>query len=201
MHVVFLLEELSAQALLLELLPRLLPANTSFEQVVFQGKKDMLAQLAKRLKAYKQWIPADWRIVVLLDEDREDCRRLKGELEEAARDAGFTTKAHPGARGQFVVLNRIAVEEMEAWFFGDVAALVAAYPGISPHLASRAAYRDPDAIAGGTWEALERELQRAGYYPGGLPKIETARTIAPHMEPPRNTSASFQCFCSGLAAL
>lgn len=201
MHVVFLLEELSAQALLLELLPRLLPAGTSFEQVVFQGKKDLLAQLAKRLKAYKQWIPADWRIVVLLDEDREDCRRLKGQLEEAARDAGFTTKAHPGARGQFVVLNRIAVEEMEAWFFGDVPALVAAYPGVSPHLASRAAYRDPDAIAGGTWEALERELQRAGYYPGGLPKIETARTIAPHMEPTRNTSASFQCFCSGLAAL
>jgi hypothetical protein len=57
MHVVFLLEELSAQALLLELLPRLLPAGTSFEQVVFQGKKDLLAQLAKRLKAYKQWIP------------------------------------------------------------------------------------------------------------------------------------------------
>ena len=201
MHVVFLLEELSAEALLLELLPRLLPAGTSFEQVVFQGKKDLLAQLPKRLKAYKQWIPADWRIVVLLDEDREDCRRLKAHLEEAARAAGFATKTQPGARGQFVVLNRIAVEEMEAWFFGDVPALVAAYPGVSPHLASRATYRDPDAILGGTWEALERELQRAGYYPGGLPKIETARTIAPHMEPTRNTSSSFRCFCSGLAAL
>ncbi len=201
MHVVFLLEELSAQALLLELLPRLLPAGTSFEQVVFQGKKDLLAQLAKRLKAYKQWIPSDWRIVVLLDEDREDCRRLKAQMEEAARGAGFPTKTHPGAHGRFVVLNRIAVEEMEAWFFGDVPALVAAYPGVSPHLASRAAYRAPDAIQGGTWEALERELQRAGYHPGGLPKIETARTIAPHLEPARNTSTSFQHFCAGLAAL
>ena len=201
MHVVFLLEELSAEALLLELLPRLLPVGTSFEQVVFQGKKDLLTQLPKRLRGYKQWLPADSRIVVLVDADRGDCRHLKSQMEEAARSAGFTTKAHPGARGRFVVLNRIAVEEMEAWFFGDVPALVAAYPGVSPHLASRAAYRAPDAIQGGTWEALERELQRAGYHPGGLPKIETARTIAPHLEPARNTSTSFQCFCAGLAAL
>lgn len=201
MHVVFLLEELSAEALLQELLPRLLPAETSFEQVVFQGKKDLLAQLAARLKAYKRWIPADWRIVVLLDEDREDCQRLKSQMEAAARAAGFATKSQRRARGHFVVLNRIVVEELEAWFFGDVPALVAAYPGVSPHLASRAAYRDPDAIQGGTWEALERELQRAGYHPGGLPKIETARTIAPHMEPTRNASPSFQCFRASLAAL
>ena len=101
----------------------------------------------------------------------------------------------------FVVLNRIAVEELEAWFFGDIAALANAFPGVSPTLGAQARYRDPDAIAGGTWEALQRVLQKAGYFGGGLPKIEVARTLAKHMDPARNTSSSFRQFVQGLAAL
>jgi hypothetical protein len=201
MRVIFLLEEPSTEALLRDLLPKLLPHETESEFVVFQGKKDLLTNLPARLNAYRRWIPHEWRIVVLVDEDREDCRALKDRLEKAARSSGFATKSQPSAGGRFVVLNRISVEELEAWFFGDVPALVAAYPRLSPTLGLRSAYRNPDAITGGTWEALERELQRAGYFGGGLPKIEVARALAPHMEPDRNTSASFQCFRSGLAAL
>lgn len=201
MRVIFLLEEPSTEALLQNLLSKILPLDRESEFVVFQGKKDLLANLEPRLKAYRKWIPGDWRIVVLVDEDREDCRQLKARLESAARAAGFATKTRPDASGRFVVVNRIVIEELESWFFGDVPALVSAYPGISPHLGKRAAYRDPDAIAGGTWETLERELQRAGYYGGGLPKIEVARTMAAHMAPDRNTSRSFQCFCAGLAAV
>jgi len=201
MHVEFLLEERSAEAFLQGFLPKLLPSTTSWNLIAFQGKTDLLDKLEARLRGFRSWIPADWRIVVLLDEDREDCRALKTRMEAAARAAGFSTKSRPEAGGAFSVLNRISVEELEAWFFGDVPALVSAYPGVSPHLASRAAYRDPDAITGGTWEALERELQRAGYYGGGLPKIEVARNMAAHMDPARNTSASFRCFRAGLAVL
>ena len=200
MHIEFLLEEPSAEAFLQGFLPKLLPAETSWNLIAFQGKTDLLAKLEPRLRGYRPWLPDDWRIVVLLDEDREDCVGLKARMEAAARAAGFTTKSTPGADGRFSVLNRISVEELEAWFLGDVPALVSAYPGISPHLATRAGLRDPDAIAGGTWEALERELQRVGYYGGGLPKIEVARNLAAHMDPARNTSASFRCFCAGLAA-
>lgn len=200
MHIEFFLEEPSVEAFLQGLLRRLLPADTTWNPIVFQGKADLLKNLATRLRGYRPWIPEDWRIVVLVDEDREDCRALKRRLETAAAEVGFSTKARR-AEGRFVVLNRIAIEELEAWFFGDVAALVQAYPGISPHLASRAAYRDSDAIAGGTWEALERELQRAGYFGGGLAKIELARQMATHMDPARNRSKSFGHFVSGLAAL
>ena len=59
----------------------------------------------------------------------------------------------------------------------------------------------PDAIAGGTWEAFERVLRQAGYFGGGLPKIEVAREMAKHMDPARNTSASFGQFVQGLATL
>jgi hypothetical protein len=201
MRVIFLLEEPSAEALLRDLLPKLVSHDTEIEFAVFQGKKDLLANLDPRLKAYRKWIGPDYRIVVLVDEDREDCRALKNRLENAARCAGFATKTRPDVKGQFAVLNRISVEELEAWFFGDVPALALAYPRVSATLGSRSAYRDPDAIAGGTWEALERELQRAGYYGGGLPKIEVARAMAEHMEPNRNTSTSFRCFHAGLVAL
>jgi hypothetical protein len=96
------------------------------------------------------------------------------------------------------VVNRIAVEELEAWFFGDATAIMQAYPGIPASLPQKAKYREPDAIAGGTWEALERVLQRAGYFKGGLAKIEAARSIARKMDPQQNRSISFRCFRDAL---
>ena len=200
MHIEFFLEEPSVEAFLQGILQKLLPAGVTSSFIVFQGKHDLLANLKPRLKGYRNWIPDDYKLVVLVDEDREDCQQLKAKLEAAAMAAGLATKTNP-KRGSFVVLNRIAIEELEAWFFGDNAALTQAYPGVSPTLGRRASYRDPDAIAGGTWEALQRVLQKAGYFGGGSPKIEVAREMAKHMDPARNTSASFGHFVQGLAAL
>ncbi|MDB6155881.1 MAG: hypothetical protein JWL90_4334 [Chthoniobacteraceae bacterium] len=138
------------------------------------------------------------RIVVLVDEDHQDCLELKDRkdrMEQAAAAAGLMTKS-AAAGGRFVVLNRIVVEELEAWFIGDPAALADAFPGVSRQLGSKVAYRKPEAIAGGTWEALERVLQRAGYYAGGISKIEVARCMANQMDPDRNTSPSFSSICT-----
>ena len=200
MHIELLLEEPSAEAFLKEVMPRIVPPDTSWQAIVFQGKANLLANLESRLKGYSSWLPPDWRIVVLVDEDREDCRHLKKRLEMIAMEAGLPTKAVTGG-SPFVVLNRIAVEELEAWFFGDPRALNAAYPRIPVSLGTKAKYRNPDEITGGTWEALERVMQRAGYYQGGLPKIEVARNVAKHMNIERNCSTSFQCFVRGIASL
>ena len=200
MHIEFFLEEPSSEAFLQGMLGKLLPTGATWSFIVFQGKHDLLANLEPRLKAYGKWISDDYKLVVLVDEDREDCQQLKARLEAAAKRAGLSTKTN-SHKGAFVVLNRIAVEELEAWFFGDPKALVAAYPGVPPTLAAKAPYRNPDSIAGGTWEALERVLQKAGYFGGGLPKIEVAREMAKHMDPARNTSTSFKHFMTGLAAL
>jgi hypothetical protein len=200
MHIELFLEEPSAEAFLSGFLHQLLPAGTTWNPIVFQGKSDLLANLQPRLKGYKSWMPEDWKIVVLIDEDRADCLSLKEQMEMAAANAGLITRS--AARGgTFTVLNRIAVEELEAWFFGDVEALANAYPGVSPNLGAKAKYRNADAIGGGTWEALERVLQHAGYFSGGLSKIEVARKMARHMNAGRNTSTSFKCFAEGLAAL
>jgi len=60
---------------------------------------------------------------------------------------------------------------------------------------------DPDAINGGTWEALERELRRKGYFKTGLRKLELARTVAPRMAPQQNRSGRFVSLRNALAAL
>ncbi|BCU79271.1 DUF4276 family protein [Luteolibacter sp. LG18] len=200
MHIELILEEPSAEAFFQGFFPRILPAGTTWNPIVFQGKADLLLQLEKRLKGYSAWIPEDWKIVVLVDEDREDCGQLKEKLEAAARAAGLSTKSAP-KRGRFTVLNRIAVEEIEAWFLGDPMAVSSMFKGVSPYFGSKAGYRDPDAIAGGTWEALERLLQKAGYYPGGLAKMEVARKMAACLDASRNTSKSFRHFVEGITSL
>jgi len=197
MHIEFLVEEPSAEAALRNLAPKIVPAvDVQFR--VFQGKQDLLSKLPGILRGYQRWIPADWRIVVLVDEDRQDCLELKAELEKAAEDAELSTRSVTRGGSAFQVLKRISIEELEAWFFGDVEALNLAYPRIPPSLATSSKYRDPDAIQGGTWEALEKELQRNGYFRGGLAKIEAAKAISAHMDPDQNRSKSFQVFRDGL---
>jgi hypothetical protein len=86
MHVELLVEEASGEAALSNLLPRIVP-GVGFNILVHQGKPDLLTKLPGRLLGYSTWLPADWRVVVLIDEDREDCRMLKGQMEDAARHA------------------------------------------------------------------------------------------------------------------
>jgi uncharacterized protein DUF4276 len=201
MHLEVLVEEPSTEAALSHLLPRILGPRASFFIHPHRGKPDLLRKLPARLRAYRRWLPEDWRIVVLIDQDDADCLQQKRNLEAVAREAGLLTRTAAGNGRRFQVLNRLAIEEIEAWFFGDVEALCTAYPGVPRSLGSRSRFRDPDAIRGGTWEALEKELQRAGYHRGGLAKIEAARAISMHMEPARNRSRSFQALRQGLLSV
>lgn len=196
-HVEVLVEEPSAEAALRLLLPRILGAVT-FEVYRHTCKDDLLARLPERLRGYASWLPDDWRIVVVVDRDDDDCATLKGRLERMAHDAGLATRASGGA---IQVVTRLAIEELEAWFFGDWEAVRAAYPRVNPNIPRQAPYRDPDAIRGGTWEAFERVLQRAGYFSTGLRKIEAARAVATHMVPDRNTSPSVGALRASLAEM
>jgi hypothetical protein len=200
MHAEFLLEERSAEAALIHLLPKLMPAGSSWTLHAFQGKPDLLGKLPGLLRGYARWLSDDYRIVVLVDADEDDCRALKERLERTAAAEGLLTKTAAPDSGRFAALNRIAVEELEAWFIGDVEALADAYPGVPRSLDQRRRFRDPDGIRG-TWEALERVLQDAGHFRSGLRKIEAAGHIAARMDPTRNRSRSFRCFAQGLAAL
>lgn len=198
-HIEFLVEELSMEAALRVLLPGII-GNTSFAVYPHQCKDDLLRSLPKRMKGYAHWIPGSYCIVVVVDCDDDDCVELKSELESAALGAGLVTRSQAGG-APYQVINRIAIEELEAWFFGDWEAVLKAYPSVNRKVPRKQSYRDPDGITGGTWEALERVLMRAGHFRTGLRKIEAARSIAQHMNPVRNQSRSFQVFRDALVDL
>jgi hypothetical protein len=73
-----------------------------------------------------------------------------------------------------------------------------AYPKASKAIPGKAPYRQSDAIAGGTWEALERILKSAGYFSGGLRKTEAASAIGRQFDPTLARSPSFLAFRNAL---
>lgn len=174
-------------------MPRLLPQGCTFDVRPFQGKSDLLTKLEARLRGYASWLPPGTRIVVVVDRDDDDCHALKQQLEAIATRSGLHIRSSAG-NDTWQLVNRVAIEELEAWFFGDWEAVRKIYPRAPANLPSRQGFRDPDAIAGCTWEALERVLQRHGYVPGGLRKIDTAREIGAVLDPHRSRSASFRAF-------
>lgn len=202
-HVEFLVEEESAKQALHILIPKILGIGFAGQIHAFQGKHHMLKRLPGRLRGYRQSICEEWEplIAILVDADSADCRSLKAELEDMVAGAGLSTCRQPGPGSTVQVMTWIAVEELEAWFLGDASAVAQAYPRIPATFANRRKYRDPDAVSGGTWEALEKLLQEAGYYQGGLGKVDAARRIATHMNPCSNRSRSFLGFAQRLTDL
>ena len=192
-------EEESMKVALEVLLPKIL-GTIEFQIIRFQCKDELLKNAPDRLRGYAKWLPEDYRILVVVDRDGDDCVQLKNKLESFAHSAGLRTKSAVDVGQAFHVVNRIIIEELESWFFGDWAAVQAAYPRVSASVPNRRGLRDPDAITGGTWEALERELKRAGYFETGLRKIQLARSVSEHMSIEQNRSRSFQAFVGAVRA-
>lgn len=192
-HLDFIVEEPSMEAFLRGLLPNMLSMRATFEVYPHQCKDDLIKNLPARLLGYSAWLPDSRRIVVVLDCDNDECSNLKVEIEKIVEKAGLRSRAKR-ENLPWQIVTRIAIEELEAWYFGDWAAVKQVYPKVNPNIPTQAHYRHPDAIKGGTWEAFERCLQKAGYFKGGLRKIEAARLLGQAIDPQRNRSPSFLAF-------
>jgi Domain of unknown function (DUF4276) len=190
-HFEILVEEPSMEAFLGELLPRLLTDRATFRVYPHQGKPDLLRKLKARLRGYSKWLPTNYKVVVIVDLDGDECSALKQRMEDCSEAAGLSTRSKVGATA-WQAVNRIAIEELEAWFFGDWQAVREAYPNVVANIPARAQYRNSDAITGGTWEALERILRHGGYFGGGYRKVEAAREIGRCFDPARCSSTSFK---------
>jgi hypothetical protein len=114
-------------------------------------------------------------------------------------DAGLTATS-VSERRSGRVLNVIVIEELEARFFGDNAALRAAHPKVPSTLDRKAGFRDPDATVDPAGK-LEGILVKKGEHRGGLQKIRAATDIAGHLDPDLNQSRSFQRFRDGVRLL
>lgn len=180
-HLVFLLEERSAAAMLEGLLPRLLPAGISFHCIPFEGKQDLEKQLARRLLLYRK---PGARFVVLRDQDAADCHVVKQHLTDLCREG-----QRPDA------LIRIACKELESWYLADLAAVEKALRmrGLARQQQKRK-FRNPDAL-----RAPSRELSLlAG---GSYQKISGSRAIGLRLDLRNRRSSSFRVFIEGILRL
>ena len=176
MKIVFLLEELSMKYLLDGILPKILPDGVLFQTIPHNGKSALKRSLPRKIRG---WNEPDVRFVVVCDQDTADCIELKKQLMVLCNKDGQQ------------VMIRIVCHELEAWYFGDMEAIVTAYGDrrIS-EIANKKQYRIPDSIPNPK-EVLRRILPEHQ-------QIAGAMKIAPHMDIENNTSASFNCFVSGV---
>ncbi len=172
-------EEPSAKVMLESLLPRLLPQERcSFVCIAFEGKQDLEKQLPIKLRG---WRTPNTHFIVLRDQDSGDCEAIKETLQGIC-----------GRAGKPRTLVRIACQELESWYFGDLEAVETALQigGLST-LQEKAKYRTPDRI-----QCPSKELERVTK--NRYQKVSGSRLIGEHLRLDESRSASFQHFINGV---
>ena len=154
------------------------------------GHDFLLTQLPLKLRNYGRMASGTFfpAVVVLVDADRDDCKRLKASLTNMLERLDHKPPQ---------VLFRIAVEETESWFLAQPNAVQRAYSRAKLSEIKRIA---PDQVCG-AWERLAEAL---GYDPqdcGGQDKQEWATAIAPHLDLDEPLSPSLRAFIEGVARM
>lgn len=213
MHIEVLVEDSSGATLLAQLLPQILGEQgvphtwrlikpykgiggipKGLTAKADPAKRILLDQLPRLLRGYGK-TPGIDAVVVVLDTDRRDCKAFLQELKSVADQC----KPAPNT------LFRLAIEEMEAWYLGDRAALLNAFPRAKRDVLDRYVQ---DSVCG-TWELLAdavhtggaAAIKKAGWPLPGQLKHEWAEKIGPFMNLHDNASPSFGKFRDGLTRL
>ncbi|HYI03062.1 DUF4276 family protein [Hyalangium sp.] len=147
--------------------------------------RGLLDQLPAKLAAFQASSDHnDEAVLIVVDADADDWVELISEISSVAK------KLAPNLR----VLVKVAVEETEAFYLGDLRALERAYPD-----ANMKAARDytPDSICG-TWEIFGRIIGDDG---GN--KVAWAEAMGPRLttNAAKSRSPSFKDLCSALSKL
>lgn len=175
-RMVFLLEERSMKVLLEGLLPRMLP-GIQFICIPHEGKQDLERSILRKLRA---WREPGARFIIVRDNDGGDCLALKQRLAKLCNEAGRAD-----------VLIRIACQELEAWYFGEPAAMAKAFGNHQlSEIGKKSKYQNPDAIAQPSKEIIK--------FVPDFQKISGARKMARYISPDGNHSQSFGVFLAGL---
>lgn len=182
-ELVFLVEERSAKAMLESLLPRLLPPESYFRVIPFEGKQDLEKQMATRIRGYQN---QEARFIILRDQDSApDCTILKQRL------LGHCAKS--GKADQCLV--RIACTELESFYLADLAAVEQGLDltGLAK-LQGTKKYRHPDRLGSPSHEL--KSLTKTRYE-----KIAGSRAIGQHLALDNERSCSFKHLILGIRRL
>ncbi|GAA4805671.1 DUF4276 family protein [Lysobacter hankyongensis] len=173
-ELVFLLEEMSARALLESLLPRVLSDQVAHRLIPFEGKQDLERQLARKIRGYRN---PHARFIILRDQDSHpDCRALKQNLLDLC--------ASTGRQDQCLV--RIACTELETFYLADLQAVETALEvnGLAARQQSRK-FRAPDTLASPSQELKTLTGNR-------YQKVSGSRAIGLHIAANNDRSPSFR---------
>ncbi len=176
---VFCLEEPSAKAMLEGILPRILPIEFVCRYIVFEGKQDMHKQLVRKLR---HWQEDNSYFIVMRDQDRGDCKKIKNDLFVLCKEAGRNT-----------ALIRIVCHELESFYLGDLDAVEAGL-GVKNIASqkSRAKFRNPDNLVNAADE-LKKITQNKYQKLSGSRSIGTKLLLDGE-----NKSTSFRVLISGI---
>jgi hypothetical protein len=143
-------------------------------------KRGLLDQLPAKLRAYGTSLKGNDGVLVLVDADDDDATSLRARLSALAGVLHFKAC--------------VAVEETEAFYFGDLRALKQAFPNADMELARKF---EPDSVCG-TWERFGQVIGDDG---GN--KVRWAETIAPYLttDPSKTRSPSCKEFLEALVDL
>ncbi len=173
-ELVFLLEEVSARALLESLLPRVLDSAIQPRLIAFEGKQDLEKQMTRRIRHYNN---PDARFIVLRDQDSTpDCMDVKARLLERCQQAGKRTTCRV----------RIACTELETFYIADLSAVGLALEmhGLANHQ-SKQKFREPDRLGN---PSKELSMLTGGRYQ----KVSGSRVIGTHLNIDNTRSPSFK---------
>ena len=179
-ELVFLLEEVSAKAMLESLLPRILHPDIRPRYIAFDGKQDLERQMLKRLRNY---VNPRARFIVLRDQDSApDCVALKVKLTERCQQAGQAEKT----------LVRIACKELETFYLADLMAVGQALElSKLARQQGSAKFRNPDRLG-----SPSREL--ATLTRGDYQKVSGSHIIGRFLNPANERSSSFKNLVKGI---
>jgi len=209
MHFEILIEDLSGKKALDLLLPKLIDETQhTYKIISYKGigripknlgkssdasKRNLLNQLPRLLRGYgntfsKYSDKCPAAVILVCDLDNKNRDDFLREL----KDVLYACHLKPETR------FCIAIEEGEAWFLGDVAAIKSAYPRAKDAILN--SYQN-DSICG-TWEKLAEAvypggfqvLSKQGWQMIGKEKSKWAEKITPHMNVDNNQSPSFNFF-------
>ena len=182
-EIVFLVEGMSEKKFLEAFLkPPIIKEEVHCRCIKFYGKADLIESIKQKIEGWLD--PAQF--VILCDKDSDNCIELKQKIKDECKKAGRENS-----------LVRIACNELESWYFGDLESVGEALnlPKLSQH-SHKANYRKPDEIIKPS-KALERITNKS------YQKVNSASKIAPLLakNSASNTSKSFQVFLSGIKEL
>jgi len=130
--IIFLVEDYSMRKFLEGILPRLGFEEHLFEIKHHRGKEDLISHLNKIIPSLSKRAQ---QIIVIIDQDRQDCVKLKNKLKGKLALCICDYKI------------RIACYELEAWFLGDMEAIAKCSPRFkAKFFQGKEKYRDVDNI-------------------------------------------------------